>query len=568
MLCGYIGPKDESVLTGMERELDHRVRSGWTRLDAGNLSLSWGNEAQLRPLNGAYSDGHTTLAIVGMPNHPSIEEFNSLFKRVKDQGPNALDQLGGSYVGLFRTPDTCFLFRDQAGRRTIYQTRIKGNLHFAVESRALYRLPAFRPRISAASLAQYLSFSYTPGIHTMLEDIYELPAGSRWYTSEHQPTRVFTPELEEQSIKSENEWVDEFNERYHLAISNMDPGVTDRPLFLSGGLDSSLVAASLTELYGASHVSAYVAHFGKDYPNELPYARDVASHLGIHCEEVQIQPKDFVPILPEMVQKLNDPIGDPVTMPNYLLAKHVSQQGGSFVYNGEGGDPLFGGPKNLGMLLHNWYGGSHQHNHQEKSYLSSYRRAYEERSFLLSDKWLKSIDEGRDLEGVLTPFFSAQHPTSFLKKLLIINMRLKGAHLILPKVERMLGAHGIVPLSPLYDESLIRLTLQLPPALLLKYGQDKQILKRAAQGRIPDHIIHRPKSGMRVPVHYWFKGEMRRYARHILLDKKTKNAGIFNYSRIKQLLNYDTEEGIGRYGIRLWMLLTFELWRRDVFQEH
>jgi asparagine synthase (glutamine-hydrolysing) len=154
----------------------------------------------------------------------------------------------------------------------------------------------------------------------------------------------------------------------------------------------------------------------------------------------------------------------------------------------------------------------------------------------------------------------------FLNKLMAINIRLKGAHLILPKVERMLAASGIAPLSPLFSEEMVRLSMQLPPRLKLSRGVEKVILKRAFASRLPESVIERPKSGMRVPVHFWFQGEMRRYARSILSSKAIRAAGIFQPQRVKQLLDYSTEEGPGRYGLRLWMLLTFELWRRIVIE--
>jgi asparagine synthase (glutamine-hydrolysing) len=111
---------------------------------------------------------------------------------------------------------------------------------------------------------------------------------------------------------------------------------------------------------------------------------------------------------------------------------------------------------------------------------------------------------------------------------------------------------------------MVRLSPALPPHLKLAAGVEKVVMKRAFAGLVPDVVIARPKSGMRVPVHHWFQGEMRRYARHLLDPKRLKRHGIWDPERVKQLLAYDTEEANGRYGIRLWMLLTFETWRAIV----
>jgi len=140
------------------------------------------------------------------------------------------------------------------------------------------------------------------------------------------------------------------------------------------------------------------------------------------------------------------------------------------------------------------------------------------------------------------------------------NMRMKGANLILPKVDRMLGAHGVTPLSPLFDPALIRLSLTMPPTLKLRAGVEKYVLKRAFADDLPAAVLTRPKSGMRVPVHSWFRNELKRTADDVLSPRAVKRAGIFDPSRVRDLRRYRT----GRDGIRLWMLVTFELWRRQV----
>jgi asparagine synthase (glutamine-hydrolysing) len=234
------------------------------------------------------------------------------------------------------------------------------------------------------------------------------------------------------------------------------------------------------------------------------------------------------------------------------------------VFNGEGGDPLFGGPKNLPMLLHHWYGVVRQPRFRERHYLASYQRSYEIVADLLSPELKAQIDPGRDREDLLTPFFERHRPRLFLNKLMAINLRFKAARLILPKVDRMFAAAHVVPQSPLFDERLIRLSFAMPRALKLSARIEKVILKLVYADALPRSVIERPKGGMRVPVHYWFQGELKRYARKILSRRNLERAGIFNPDRVRDLLRYDCEGGPGRYGLRLWMILTFEIWRRIV----
>ena len=100
-----------------------------------------------------------------------------------------------------------------------------------------------------------------------------------------------------------------------------------------------------------------------------------------------------------------------------------------------------------------------------------------------------------------------------------------------------------------------------PTSLIIKHGQDKIILKEIAKGRLPESIIHRPKSGMRIPVYHWFRGPLKSFAKKILNKKRIREAGIFDENRIQEIINMSTEESGSRYGIWLWMIITFEIWR-------
>lgn len=485
-----------------------------------------------------------------------------------------LAALRGSFVLRLNHDGQVYLARDLAGRQSLYYALHEGRLVYASEPKAILALPGFERRMRPAAVAQFLTFSFIPGKGTMLEGVYALPPGTyvrfdpkSGELSEPMCFR-FPEQLEGQQELSDSEWAERFNETLSEIITDLcrPSPQADRAVFLSGGIDSSLVTAALAEHQAPRSIHAYSIHFGHRYPNELEYARAVAEKAGVRHDEVEVSPKSFIPRLREFVRALDEPIGDPVALPNFELARIVGKDFRE-VFNGEGGDPLFGGPKNMPMMLHHWYGGTltQGRGHRERAYLGSYRRCYEELPHLLTPEFRREVDQGRDLEGILTPFFEASSPSLLMNKLTLINMRLKGAHLILPKVERTLGAHGVTPLSPLFDERMIDLSFALPTRLKLQRGVEKVILKRAFAGRLPQEVIDRPKAGMRVPVYFWMQREMHRLARKVLSPKRIKADGIFRPERVKQLLDYKTEEGPGRYGMRLWMLLTFHIWMEEVF---
>ncbi len=579
---GWSGAPDPDLRERMSRALAHRGAA--EELGAETATATVGYRAlfaapeRQRLGSGLLSDGGVTIAVAGfltglggawrgdLPDPPSLADLLDAYRR---RGIGFANELRGAFVLAVADRGTLHLVRDGAGARTVYWARNEGRLLFAVEPKALLSVPGFPRRLRPAAVAQYLTFSFIPGAATMLEGVHELPPGHRLTSvgvGEPRVERWFVFEEGEKEKRSDEEWVERFRELHGRAVAErLRVAGESVGLFLSGGLDSSVVAAEAVR-QGALPLSTTTIHFGPSYRNELEYARAVAERLGTEHQEVLIRPRSFLPRLRRMIWHLDEPIGDPITMPNFELARRVAGDV-RFVLNGEGGDPVFGGPKNLPLLLQHWYGGVERDAlWRERAYLASYRRAYEDLDRLLTPEFRAQFDREEALEGVLTPFFHAPRPRGFVDKLMAINIRLKGAHLILPKVERMLAAAGLVSMSPLFDERLIEQSFRMPATLKLARGVEKVILKRAYAGALPRSVIERPKMGMAVPVHFWLRGEMKRYARRILRAKSLRRAGIFEPERVRQLLAYEIQEGPGRYGLKLWMLLTFELWRRIVIE--
>lgn len=582
VLCGFSQEGPAQALTKMEAALAprgqaHRRRAVSAR---GAISLAIAHQDSPQPLAIWWEDQthDEVLAIAGQLWRAdgeafAPEAFMASLRRGEDVSA-LLNSLRGAWVMVARQGQRWWLARDGAGHRALYYGQCQGQLVFGVEPKAVVAYPGFERRLNVSSLARYMAFSYSPGQATMLQDVHELMPGHwlSWSPQERALTQrryfIFEDAEPERFDEPEEVWPERFVQAFERAIASRLPTREGEPLglFLSGGIDSSVVAAQL-QRQRPGPLRTFSIHFGPEYPHELDFARAVAERCGTEHEEVLIRPKDFLPRLRQIIYALDDPIGDPITVPNFELARYAASQGLRVIFNGEGGDPCFGGPKNLTMMMHHWYGGIEEGPRaRERAYLASYRRAYEELRHVLAPPTLAQIDEARDLEGVLSPFFEVERPRLFLHKLLAINIRLKGGHLILPKVERMYGASGLVAQSPLFDEEIIRLAFSMPGDMKVRGAVEKYVIKQAYQDALPKQIIDRPKSGMRVPVHYWFQKDLRRYARHILSPREIKRAGIFDPARVKQLLRYETEEGPGRYGIRLWMLLTFELWRRLVIE--
>jgi Asparagine synthase (glutamine-hydrolyzing) len=151
--------------------------------------------------------------------------------------------------------------------------------------------------------------------------------------------------------------------------------------------------------------------------------------------------------------------------------------------------------------------------------------------------------------------------SSFLNRLLYTNLCTKGAHHILPKVERLTAAGGVEGRSPLFDPELVDAAFALPPTLKLNGLQEKWLLKQAVRDLLPSTILYRPKSGMLMPVNYWLHGPLSAMANDVLLGPSARTRNLFREQTVRAWM-----QGRGlvwrRHGQFIWLLLTLELWLR------
>ena len=140
-----------------------------------------------------------------------------------------------------------------------------------------------------------------------------------------------------------------------------------------------------------------------------------------------------------------------------------------------------------------------------------------------------------------------------------LNIKFKGADHILTKVNNLTQAAGLQGLSPLFDQRLVDLSMQIPPEYKLSGVQEKAVLKQAVVDLLPAEILYRPKSGMMVPVQLGFSQYWRREAKALLLNRKAAIAPYLNQSIIRNWLGYRGDPW-QRYGVKLWLLVSLEIW--------
>jgi asparagine synthase (glutamine-hydrolysing) len=493
---------------------------------------------------------------------PSLADWEAL------RFPEALTTIDGAFAVAWRDSDgTVTLVRDPIGERSLLYAPTPQGVVFASTLPALLATGLVPRAVLLPAVAAYLTYAYVPGRETLVRGVYKVLPGEAvrirgaaverrsWWSL---PAEAANPAPDEEALRTR------LRARLEAAVRRrLSPGRIGATL--SGGVDSSLVVALARRLHEGP-LSTYSVSFGPTYPNELAFSSLVATHCGSDHHVVEISAADVVRHLDETLALLTDPIGDPLTVPNALLFRAASAETGVLL-NGEGGDPCFGGPKNLPMILAELLGDGANGDDdgplaRERSYLRAHQKCFDDLPRMLAPDALSALAEA-PLESAVSPHFSDPRWETFVTKLMALNVTFKGAHHILPKVDALSAAFGVVARSPLFDRQVVETAFAIPPQLKLRGSVEKYLLKQAVQDLVPSVILERQKSGMLVPVEGWFRGPLLPEARTRLLEGLSP-WGILRRDYVERLLAGGLPGLRPRRGAKIWLLVTLEAWLRTV----
>ena len=446
---------------------------------------------------------------------------------------------------------------DVFGVRARYEVSIGGRVHTAADPRALRRLPGAPGGADPAALYGYLCFSHPPSPLSAFEGIRRAEPPAPWREAP-------APEPVDEATAV----------RRLLALlrDSVRRGLGEEreaAVFLSGGLDSSLVAALVAEAGARLHL--FTLDFGAPWDTEVEHAQRVADHLRRPLHRVPARARQVRAALEPTARALHQPYGDPVTVPLFLLGR-AARDHAAVVFNGEGGDQLFGGWATKPMIAAETYGGAgHGGGYsREAMYLATYHRFHGLEDRLLTPgarALLGETDAGRWLR----PALEAGGFTSLLHRLRAANLRLKGAQNIAPRMVQLAEAHGMEVRAPFFDRALADWTFTLPPGFFLQGASEKHLLKHAAETLLPPEIVWRPKRGMGVPATEWclgplplvgLLGPLRRETGGRLSRARLKRDGWFDPAFVAGLRRgvLPGEIRRRRLGEKLWALLMLHVW--------
>ena len=502
------------------------------------------------------SNRQPLLKLQNLPEEHFLSDLELVAKAWEYWGLDTFNKL----VGIFALAiwdlekQKLWLGRDSIGGKTLYYTK-SGSTRW-IAPNLPFLAPYHNQELDLVALRDYLCCAFVPGSRTLWQDVGELRPGTilcfpgekiqtywqlpKYITAENLQNK---PTIESYSTQLRSSLVE--------VVQEYLPQQKPVGVFLSGGLDSSSITALASQLHSAP-VHTFSIHFGKNCPHELEFSSLVANHCGTNHHILEITFRQMWEKLPETMAYLDNPIGDPLTVPNLLLGQLAKEYVGT-ILNGEGGDPCFGGPKNQPMLLNQLYGTVAEQDSLQAYLLSFKKCAGDLPQLLKSEIW----EQVRNQPYLFSEDLNSTN--NYLNRLMALNIKFKGADHILTKVNNLTTAVNLQGRSPLFDQRIVELSMEIPPEYKLMGAQEKAVLKQAVADLLPEQILLRPKSGMMVPVQLGFKQYWQKQARKLLLNRRAKIAPYLNQALIKDWLNYRCDTW-RRYGVKLWLLVSLEIW--------
>ena len=432
--------------------------------------------------------------------------------------------------------------------------------------------------------------------------MYQLPAGhcARYANGKLAVRQYWDASFRVEHGVSEAAWTERVRETTQGAVRRQM--VSDVPLgsFLSGGLDSGAVVATMR---GASpRVTAYTVGFSEEdlaheiVPDDLRYARRLGRELSLDHRERVLSP-EIVELLPKLVWHMDEPIADPAAITTYLICA-AARERLTVVLSGMGADEIFAGyPRHLAAQL------TRPADHLPRALRRVIRTSLEGRLTMGGPgrmrgprrnamKLIRGIDQPsmdryltycsyyrpEELSGLLSgelraelgshnplhrhqQYISRQGDEDWLNQLLYLDMKTFLPCLNLAYTDRMSMAASTEVRVPLLDDEVVELASRIPPGLKLRRTTRKYVLKRAMQGVLPESVIWRPKAGFGAPLRAWMGGELRPLIDDCLSPATVRERGMFDPAAVGSLLS-DNEAGTADNALRIWALVVLELWQR------
>lgn len=630
---------------GLWRAPDERCVLGHRRLSIIDLSAS-ANQPMLSP------DGKVALVYNGeIYNHSEIRaelartgkyrfrtdhsDTEALLYAFMEWGPECVHKFCGMFAFAIydaREADrpVLHLCRDRVGIKPLYFSRLgSGEWLFASEIKALLAHPHLTPGMNDTAFWHYLTFIVSPAPMTMFDGVFKLPAG-HWATIDHRGNGRAScywspsPRPDDYLTPSDLSFDDAVGEVTRLMKKSIERRmVSDVPfgVLLSGGVDSSLNVALMSELMDRPVTTFTIGYKSHDEFNEFDHARQIAKRYGTDHHEAEIDSDEALAFLPLLVELQDEPIADNVCIPLYFLARLVGDSGTTVVQVGEGADENF-----LGYWWCEYYRAKEADVYEPaiagrrrglpslnglKPFLRQLLNKARGSPAPLSSEdqeIIRRADAGQELfwggavcwwgplRDQLTPGHATFRPPSpcpiegllpeahleldshaivrdyykkagdvwdrpeVLRKIPYLEHSIRLPEHLLMRVDKMTMAHSIEARVPFLDHEVVEFAQRLPSAYKLDGGLGKKVLKKAAEPYVDHDLLYRRKQGFGAPMDKWFRDpRFGNRCLEVFRNSEIRKLGYLDNGFVEKLLE-DQMSGRTNYGFHLWTILNAVFW--------
>lgn len=521
-------------------------------------------------------------------------------------GTKCFNYLTGMFAFAIYNKKTSELLiaRDHFGIKPLFYTQIDKAFAFSSELKTLISIPGFNKSINHKSLISCLNYLWVSGNETMFNDCFKLPPAHYLLYSKDTEIQIIkywelNDEKGTETVKDERIICKEVADSIESSVTRHM--VADVPVssFLSGGLDSSLIAVLAKKLN--NKLSTYtISTNAKDkvveqMPDDEKFAEIVANIYELDHNVIQITP-EIVKDLPFIVRALDEPIGDPAALNTYLICKEARKKGTKVLLSGMGADEIFFGyrrqkatllakrynqlPKFIksatctivyklpvkflgkGLKMVRWAQRflSFANLPIDEAYMRSY--SYydsEELRELLKEDFNNAIDAVNNEHKII---FNSKFEGDIINQMCHTDIHLFMLGLNLTYTDRASMAASVEVRVPFIDRLVVTKAMQIPGKFKIKDSQSKYILKKAAEKWLPKRIIYRKKAAFGAPIRSWISNDLKEMVNDLLSESSVTHRGLLNFPVVKKIIE-DDRNGVKDNAYRIYQLLTLELWCRE-----
>lgn len=474
-----------------------------------------------------------------------------------EKGERMLDDLVGMFAFFIwdQRTETGMLARDRQGIKPCFYASYEGGVAFASEMKAILALPRFQRKVNDAALGHVFSFNYCPPPQTCFEGIRHLPPGTfmRYANGRFsEPRRYWQWPLEGERVEATPE---DLERALDAAITLQMRFDVEGGLFLSGGVDSSVVAKRLAPQWNRPVLDALGLRIDDQGFSEYSYAERVAAELHLNLSALDIAASDIPEIAQAVVRHAEQPHGDFSFFLFYLLSRRAHQQGKIVMFTGDGPDEVMLG------FRHNeqFFSTMTRANFSMRNYfdLISYTTA-KDRQRIMSPGFLPHTQRSAELFMEMVQPWSDLEPMEQVAAY-ELNYLMPGNNSV--KGDRMGACWSIEGRAPFLDHRVSEMFARLPITSKFYQGTGKYFLKQAAARYFDHDFVFRPKTMPTVPIGEWIKAPLFQWARDVLA---LPDGGRFDRNELHVMLD-EHRSGLHNHTRQLRTLLMTKLWLQEFF---